>query len=47
MGNPGVMIKIYAVVLSPPIFSIFDKYMKIAACLNDEFLHCIDESAKQ
>lgn len=44
VGNPGVTL--YAAVLSLPIFSIFDN-MKIAACLNNEFLHCIDESAKQ
>ena len=44
MGNAGVTI--YAAVLSLPSFSIFDN-IKIAACLNNEFLHCIDESAKQ
>lgn len=44
VGNPAVTI--YAAVLSLPIFSIFDN-IKIAACLDNEFLHCFDESVKQ
>lgn len=44
VGNPSVTI--YAAVLPLAIFSIFDN-IKIAACLNNKFLHCIDESAKQ